>query len=676
MSGGAGLMKGGAGLMKGGAGLMKHGAGLVRWAGYALGCALVVLGLTGIVLDSNPSGWALWFGGVLLAHDLVLAPAVLLAGIVLAGRADRWLRAALIVAGLVTLATLPTVLALGRRADNPSILPQDYGRNLLLVLGTVGLAALAPRCRTRTVALGLAAGAAAGVLVASLMAVNGMVDLLQGVLFVGQAAVLGAVLGGFFGARLYNLANAFACGLIVGLIGWVAWQLTVLPILLGGSPTWTITPGTFRALVGEVLLGGITGVLLFAALSRLPVPATAPALTTAGTAAPRVVIVGGGFGGWSAARRLDRLIARGLRAEVTLVSDSTALLFTPMLAGVAGGALEAGHVSVPVRATLTQTSFVHARAESIDTEKRQVRLTGAAMVPYDQLVLAVGSIPSFHGLPGLAEHAYTLKTVGDATRLRDHVLDLLERADLGGGERAELLTFVVAGGGFAGAELVAELFDLVHGVLHRYPGIHPAEPRFVLLHGGDRILPELPATLGAYAHQKLARRGIDVRLRTRVAGAGPEAVELRGGEEIRTRTLVWTAGNRPHPLGAGLPDADACLRVPGRAGVWTVGDCARIPGPDGAPYPPTAQHAQRQGRAVADNIAAVLAGGRPAEFRYQALGTLVALGHRTAVAELLGRRLSGFAAWALWRVVYLAKLPRLVNKLRVVTDLAFPRDVQ
>jgi NADH dehydrogenase len=361
-------------------------------------------------------------------------------------------------------------------------------------LTAIGLVALVPKLKFRSVALGLSAGLAAGLLAAGLMAANDMIDPARSALFLGHAALLGAVLGGVFGTRLYGLANAFACGLLAGLLAWVGWQLTLLPILLGGRPTWTIAPGDFRALVGEILVGGITGTLLYAALNRLPQRAAPPEPRAA-----RVVIIGGGFGGMSAARRLDRLIGRGLRAEVTLISDSTSLLFTPMLAGVAASALEARHISVPVRASLVHASFVHARVEAIDTANRSVRVAGGAAVPYDHLVAAVGSIPSLHGLPGLAEHAFTLKTIGDATRPRDHVLEMLDTADLAGGDRPELLTFVMAGGGFAGAELIAELIDLVHGVLHRDPGIHPDEPRFVLVHAGERILPELSATLGTYA---------------------------------------------------------------------------------------------------------------------------------------------------------------------------------
>jgi NADH dehydrogenase, FAD-containing subunit len=313
-------------------------------------------------------------------------------------------------------------------------------------------------------------------------------------------------------------------------------------------------------------------------------------------------------------------------------------------------------------------------------------------LPYDHLVLALGAVPHFFGLPGCEQHAFSLKTLEDATRLRNHVLALLEQGDgePNATERRCLLTFVVAGGGFAGTETVAELFDLVHGVLRYYPGIDPGEPRFVLVHSGERILPELSPALGDYALAKLRRRGIEFRLATRVAGATADAVLLHGRESLPTRTLVWTAGSRPNPLLGQLPGekgrggalvVDATLRVQGLERVWAVGDCAQIPDPDrgGAPYPPTAQHALREGTAVADNVAATLRGEAPAPFRFRTLGTLVALGHRTAVAEIRGRRFSGLLAWLLWRGVYLAKLPGLEKKLRVAIDwsidLAFPRDI-
>jgi NADH dehydrogenase len=307
-------------------------------------------------------------------------------------------------------------------------------------------------------------------------------------------------------------------------------------------------------------------------------------------------------------------------------------------------------------------------------------------------VLALGSIPDYRGLPGLEEHAFTLKTLEDAMRLRNHVISLLERADVEPDpeERQRQLTFVVAGGGFAGTETVAELFDLAHDVLRYYPRIDPAELRFMLVHSRDRILPELSQALGDYSRGKLEDRGITCVLNARVAEATAEAVVLQDGRTIDTRTLVWTAGNQPNPLLATLPHelnrrgaivTDETMRVVGVDDVWAVGDCAQIPDPhhEGEFYPPTAQHALRQGKVVAENVVAALKGRAPKPFRFRTLGLLVALGHRTGAAEIQGRRFSGLLAWLLWRSIYLSKLPGLEKKVRVMLDwtidLFFPRDI-
>ena len=368
-----------------------------------------------------------------------------------------------------------------------------------------------------------------------------------------------------------------------------------------------------------------------------------------------------------------------------------------MLAAVAAGSLEAQHISAPVRASCPRTRFLHAEAAAIDTDNQivQVKVNAPArgeVVPYDHLVLARGSVPSFHGLSGLDANAFTLKTLRDATRLRNHVIGLLERADVetDENERRRQLTFVVAGGGFAGTEMIAELLDLVHSVRRYYPRIPASELRFVLVHLRDRILPELSPVLADYALRKLQARNIEFLLNARVSTATPEAVLLKDGHHVPTRTLVWTAGNQPNPLlqtlacernrrGAVL--AESTLQVQGLSNVWAVGDCAEIPNPDdqGRPYPPTAQHTLRQGKAVAENIASVLHGQAPKPFRFQLIGLLVALGHRTAAAEIRGRQFSGLLAWFMWRGMYLSKLPGLEKKLRVLLDwtldLFFPRDI-
>jgi NADH dehydrogenase len=545
--------------------------------------------------------------------------------------------------------------------------------------------------------------------------------------------IAGSVIGLIGVYRPRGVAVAASGGVLIGLLGWLLFSLSVDPLLHGRTPTWSAEAAgaAYRNLVAGLLHGGMTGVVLHGLLtsrgfaSRIcdlarawwhedrlshrhrvhepPVLAQRagrrrPGRTPAeSTPLSRVVIIGGGFAGVSAARRFERLALRGAPVDVTLISDSNFMLFTPMLAEVASGAVEPSHISVPVRAAVANTRFRQGTVEDIEAEARIVHLASRAgpaeQIPYDHLVLAVGSVPNFLDLPGVREYAHTLKSLNDATVLRNHVLGLLEQADhiepdpL---ERERLLTFVVAGGGFAGAEIAAELFDLVHAVLHYFPGIAPDEPRFVVVHGEDRILPELPSELGAYALSRLRARGIEFRLGVLVAEGTAKDVLLSNGDRISAGTFVWTAGNRPSPLVASLAGeharngalvTDHSFRVSGLDRVWAVGDCAQIPDIDraGAPFPPTAQHAQRQGRVVADNIADVIAGRQPTSFRFRTIGVLVALGHRTAAAEIRGHRFSGLGAWLLWRGVYLSKLPGIEKRVRVLfdwtLDLVFPRDI-
>jgi NADH dehydrogenase len=541
--------------------------------------------------------------------------------------------------------------------------------------------------------IGMGSGLTSGLVFGALMTWQHLLaphDTYGWVVFAAYATVTGALLGTVVGRRPYGPAVSASGGLLLGLLGWVLWWLTVDPLLRGTALTWSIAAATtaYPELVGSLLQGALAGTLFHLAVTRLN---ERPGGRPAEPRVPHVVIVGGGFGGVSAARRFERLSLRGHRVEVTLISDSNFLLFTPMLAEVASGGLEAQHISTPVRAAVAHTRFRHARVVEVDVARRLVHLDAAAgPVAYDHLVLAVGSVPHFLDLPGMAEHAFTLKSLGDAARLRDRVLTLLERADqeTDPAVRSRLLTFVVAGGGFAGTEAVAEVYDLTHDVLHFYPGIHPDEPHFILIHSGKRILPELSDRLGEYALGKLRARGIEFRLGVRASGCTDREVRLNDGAVIPTATFVWTAGNRPSPLLKTLPGehgrggsivVDRMLRTFELEGVWAIGDCAQIPTADGTPYPPTAQHAMREGKAVADNIAAVLKGRRPKPFRFTTIGIFVALGHRTAAGEIRGRPFSGLSAWLLWRAIYLAKLPGLERRVRVLLDwsldLVFPRDI-
>jgi NADH dehydrogenase len=489
------------------------------------------------------------------------------------------------------------------------------------------------------------------------------------------------------------LASGVIDGMLVGVLVWAILVLTLLPALQASAAT------LFPALLLCLCAGGTVGPGLQAALRagrarRLPVPAVA------GLGRRRVVILGGGFGGVSAARRFEQLLPWTPWLDVTLVCRRNYLLFTPMLAEVAAGSVESGNVGVPLRAACPRTRFRRAEVLGVDPGRRIVHLRcGDAVeeLPYDHLVLALGAVPNLRDLPGVADNALTLATLEDARRLRDHVLAQLEQADqeLDPAERRHWLTFVVAGGGFAGTEAVASLFDLVHSVLRYFPNVRTGEPRFVLVHSRDRILPELGERLAGYASGKLVARGIELRLGATVAAAGPDEVVLGDGERLAARTLVWAAGCRPSlvplsgpdrpgrvgPRQRGLP-VGPTLAVRGHDGLWAVGDCARVPDPSrrGAACPPTAQHAVQQGRTVADNVVAAMTGAAPEPYRFPGRGFLVPLGRQSAAVELRGgMRFSGLPAWLLWRGVYLWKLPGPQKKLRVLLDwaveLVFPRDI-
>lgn len=410
----------------------------------------------------------------------------------------------------------------------------------------------------------------------------------------------------------------------------------------------------------------------------------------------RIVILGGGFGGVYAARHLERLFARDENVEIILVSDENYLLFTPLLPEVPSSSIEAKHLVSPLRAFFRKVRFRNSTVHAIHLDKRQVVVRHCPQcemreLSYDHLVLALGSTTNFRGLPGVAEHALPMKTLPDAMLLRNHVIDIFEHADLETDPncRRAMLTFVVAGGGFAGTETVGELHDFSETARRYYPNIRPEEVRVVLVHHGPRIMPEINEQLAGYALDKLRERGVEVRLNAGVRSAAPDEVTLTNGEKIRSRTLVWTAGVSPLPLLSTLPcernrqgqiKITRHLEVPGYPGVWALGDCAEVTDPrTGLAYPATAQYAVREAKLAAQNICATLRGGRRQEFVYKPLGVLAALGRRSAVAEVMGFKFSGFFAWWLRRTIYLFKLPGLERKTRVALDwtldLFFPRDI-
>jgi NADH dehydrogenase len=409
----------------------------------------------------------------------------------------------------------------------------------------------------------------------------------------------------------------------------------------------------------------------------------------------RILILGGGFGGLYTALELDRTIGSRADIEITLVNRENFILFTPMLHEVAASDLDLTHIVNPIRKMLRHVNFFHAVVEAIDLEAKTVRVAHSEDkhrhdLPYDHLVIALGCATNFFRLPGLEEAAFTMKSLGDAIEVRNHLIELLEAADFecAAGHRDQLLTVVVAGGGFSGIETIAGINDFLREATRHYKHLSEQQIRVVVVHPGPVVLPELGPELGAYAQQQLTRRGVEIRTNTRVAAVRGRDIELNDGTVIPSCTLIWTAGTSAHVLTAGLPCAgdrgripvDEYLRVKNFPGVWALGDCASVPDlTTGSTCPPTAQHAIRQGKTLAGNIVAALEGREGKPFRFKTLGLLAAIGRRSGVARILGLQFSGFLAWFLWRAIYLAKLPRLEKKVRVAfdwsLDLFFSKDL-
>jgi NADH dehydrogenase len=411
----------------------------------------------------------------------------------------------------------------------------------------------------------------------------------------------------------------------------------------------------------------------------------------------RVVILGGGFGGVYTAKYLEKELGRRDDFEITLVNKENYFVFQPMLPEVISGSIGLLDTVSPIRRLLPKTSLHVRELESVDLESRTV-VTSPGFRPhshkieFDYLVLALGNVTDFRGLRGLPEHAMPFKNLADALYLRNHVIRALEEAAIEHDDpilREQLLTFVVAGGGFSGVEVAAELNDFVRGVARSYRGIDPKELRVILVHSQDRILPEVSEKLALFAQKLLQKRGVELRLNTRLEAATGEEAVIAGGERIPTRTLVSTVPSSPHPIieGMDLPKgkngrliADLQLQVKGTDNIWALGDCALIPDPGGSGYcPPTAQHAIRQAKTAANNIVAAIRGGGRKTFDFKGLGKMGALGRHSAVADIMGVNVSGFLAWWMWRTIYLMKLPGWGRRLKVASswtlDLLLPAEL-
>ena len=565
--------------------------------------------------------------------------------------------------------------------------------------------------RLRGAAIGLAVGGLASFPLAATLGQSALAVALVMIGGVVLASVSPRAIGS--GDCLDSAFTAAALGLPL----WGAVSVCTLPVLAGRGPQWTAEGmrSLFPALIGWLLAGFLLGVLTPLARWLVerwlgPEPVAPPASLAA---KKQILILGGGFAGVGTAQELERLFRADPSVEFTLVSETNALLFTPMLAEVAGSSLEPTHISSPLRTSLRRTRVVRGRVAGFDLERRRVRVrpgeqggatNGAGEgdeLPYDHLVLALGAVSNYLGNDAIRRHSLDFKSLGDAIRMRNAVIAAFDAADAEADpiRRRARLTFVVAGGGFSGAELAGALNDFARGMLADYPNLSADDLRVIVVHSRERILPELSENLAGYALERMQARGVTFRLNARVTDAAPGKVTVQAKghddapsaapEEIAADTLVWTAGSAPSPVlkallvehdKRGAVVTEPTLAVKGCPDVWALGDCAAVPdAKTGKPCPGTAQYAVRQAPLLARNLHAVLHGHEPKGFHFDALGTLCVVGYQTACAEIRGYRFSGFFAWLLWRGIYWVKLPGLERKVRVLSDwiieLFFPRDI-
>ena len=521
---------------------------------------------------------------------------------------------------------------------------------------------------------------------------------------VGGILISGALVGGVFAMLFQQTPGGYVenlmSGLVLGVIAWVVLPLIIYPLISGTLPLLTADSavGAFSQLIAYLLQGSVIALLysftyeLGAKRLGLSEPKTSKIPSAI---SKRVVILGGGYSGVTAAQTLEDELRDDPSVGIWLISQTNYLLHTPMLSEVSASAVNAQNISPALRSFFRRVQVVQCEVERVDMAEQVVHLAPDARSPhrelsFDHLILTVGSVPNFFGNEDVAAEALTFKSLNDAMLLRNQIIDLFERADVepDAEKRCRMLTFVVAGGGFAGVELIGGINDFARGILPFYPNIPPEEVQIVLVHSRDTILQELTPSLGKFAQEKLNERGVVFKLGVRVTGAERGAVFV-GDEKIPTETFVWTAGNKPNPVmytlnhpltKRGQIEVNAELAALGEDGLWAAGDCAQIPDVTTGKFaPPTAQHAVREGKVVGYNIAASIQGKPLKTFKFKALGSLAALGHQLAVAEIMGYRFSGFLAWLMWRAIYISKLPTLDKQVRVgldwFLDIFFPADI-
>ena len=408
----------------------------------------------------------------------------------------------------------------------------------------------------------------------------------------------------------------------------------------------------------------------------------------------RIVIIGAGFGGAYTAKYLHKLLGR--QHQIEIINRENYFVFQPLLPEVASGVINIQDAVTPVRLMLKNIDVRLAEVMDIDKSKQCVYVAQGPdskliEVPFDHLVIATGLKPELSRLPGFTEHALAMKNLSDAYLLRNHVIECLEESNSANDKQtiAKNLCFVVGGGGFSGIETIGELQEMIHRTLCFYPHIDKTQIRMVLVHSGDRILPEMGVKLSEYVRYKLEARDIEIITNTMLTGMTADAVELNSGEVISCRTVVSTVGNSLPEMVQNLDfpterdrlSVDDKLRIVGHSNIWALGDVALVPNAidEFNPCPPTAQFALRQAQCLANNIAANIENRPLTTFAYKPRGSLASIGDYKGVAEIKNFRISGFIAWALWRVTYLAMFPGAVSRLRIalnwLLDYFVPRNI-
>jgi NADH:ubiquinone reductase (H+-translocating) len=400
----------------------------------------------------------------------------------------------------------------------------------------------------------------------------------------------------------------------------------------------------------------------------------------------RIVVVGGGYVGMYTALRLQKRLRRG-EADVTVIDPQPHMTYQPFLPEAAAGSIEPRHVVVPLRKVLKRCHHLTGRVTAISHARREVTAELAAgnttTIGYDVLVVAPGSVARTLPVPGLAEHGIAFKTVGEAIYLRNHVLSRLDAASttVDPALRRRLLTFLVVGGGYAGIEALAELADMARHACRYYENIHREDIRWVLVEAANRIMPEVGPKMGRYTVERLLDADIEVNLETRVKTMEGGHVVLDDGQSFDTDTIIWTAGVKPNPMldQTDLPRDErgrvvcgADLQVEGLPGVFSAGDCASVPDlskkdPD-ARTSPSAQHAVRQAKVLADNVVAHLRERPMRNYKHSYAGSVASLGLYKGVAEIYGIKLRGIVAWFMHRTYHVSRMPTWNRRIRILFD--------